>query len=408
MSREAERPGWPGERPDDRDAGTRSLTSIPREPHAPPAPPGRSWLVRGGRPFVLVAVLALLVPLVVVAAQQDGLDTPSPASGHASVIAQGIVPFPAGEFVCRVVRRVAEPLDAAAYEEQVLGFVIATEGPLLLADEVGGGQKQVARLAVGELFLVRDGTSQRRASVDDRPTTYFALEIVPVADRNDVGEGTLLSVTDAIPAPAGDRDLDLVQDVLAFNDQTRVTDGGAGMVILATDGAVEVVPRGGRPRTLQPGELGVFPTGVDVTAVEAAEGGNAKRAILAPLGAALGQTAGPNGASFLACVIGPEVPPLTQGPPAPRQRIVPRSDPEPTVPAGDGGGDRVEPEPDDPEPTATATEPSIPTATREPAPETTEPTPTPRDPKPRATLTVFQTPVVVRLQEVEPTEEAEG
>ena len=38
-----------------------------------------------------------------------------------------------------------------------------------------------------------------------------------------------------------------------------MTDAGAGMVILATDGAVEVVPRGGRPRTLQEGELGIFP-----------------------------------------------------------------------------------------------------------------------------------------------------
>lgn len=347
-------------------------------------------------------MLALLVPLVVAAAQQDGLDAPSPASGHASVIAQGIVPFPEGEFVCRVVERVAEPLDAATYEDQVLGFVIATEGPLLLADEVDGDPTQIARLAVGELFLVQDGAKQRRASVDDQPTTYFALEIVSFADRNDVGEGRLLSVTDAIPAPAGERDLDLVQDVLAFNDETRVTDGGAGMVILATDGAVEVVPRGGRPRTLQPGELGVFPTGVDVTAVEA-EGGNAKQAIFAPLSAALGQTADSNGASFLACVIGPELPPLTQGT---RRRIVPRSEPTPTEEPSSLAEAEPEDEVQDPPEPARPTE--TPTATLEPDPETAAPTPTPRDPRPRPTLTVFQTPVILQLQEFEPTKEAEG
>lgn len=355
--------------------------------------------MRGSRPLLLVAALALLVPLVVVAAQQNNLDAPSPASGHASVLAQGIVPFPEGEFVCRVVERIAQPLDLAQYEEQTLGFVIATEGPLLLADQREDERKQVARLAIGELYLVQDGTMQRRASIDDRPTTYYALEIVAFADREDVGDGRLLAVTDAITTPSGDRDLDLVQDVLAFNEESRVTDGGAGMVILATDGAVEVVPRGGRPRTLQEGELGVFPEGVDVTAVEA-DAGNAKRSVLAPLSAALGQTATPNGASFVACVIGPEVPPLTEnrGP-----RIFPRQESDPTVPPDPTTV--IEFEEDEPEPEASPTE----TPEIEPGDESAEPTPTPRQPSPKPTGTVFQTPVSgILVLEPEATKEPAG
>ncbi len=147
--------------------------------HAPTGPPGRRRFTGRGHPFVLVAILALVVPIVVAAAQQNGLDAPSPASGHASVLAQGIVTFPEGEFVCRVVERVAQPLGSAQYEEQELGFVIATDGPLLLADEVDGVPQQVARLAVGELYLVQDGTRQRRASVGNEPVTYNVLEIVP-------------------------------------------------------------------------------------------------------------------------------------------------------------------------------------------------------------------------------------
>lgn len=373
--------------------------------HAPTGPPGVRRIAGRGRPFILVAILALVVPIVVAAAQQNNLDAPSPASGHASVLAQGIVEFPQVEFVCRVVERVAQPLDVAQYEEQHLGFVIATDGPLLLADEVNGVPEQVARLAVGELYLVQEGTKQRRASVGSEPVTYSVLEIVPAAEAQEVGDGELLITTDPIGSPTGFRDLDLVQDVLAFNERSRVTDAGAGMVILATDGAVEVVPRGGRPRTLQEGELGIFPEGVDVTAVES-PGVSAKSGRFSALRSALGHQRAQGGASFLACVIGPEVPPLEQAP-----SIVPRQVPGPSgdapsssdAEAGEGvavvdDGDEVE-EPvrereREPEPTSTplTTEDDL----------VAEPTPT------SVRGTVFQTPAVRVIAEPDPDEEPEG
>ncbi len=214
-----------------------------------------------------------------------------------------------------------------------------------------------------------------------------------------VGDGELLITTDPIGTPSGFRDLDLVQDVLAFNERSEVTDAGAGMVILATDGAVEVVPRGGRPRTLQEGEIGIFPEGVEVTAVEA-PGGNAKRGALSSLSSALGHQTAQDGASFLACVVGPEVPPLEQPSIAPRDVPGPGagstnpddSSPEEDVDVADDGGEDVEePEPS-PTPTERTTEDDF----------VAEPTPTP------TTGTVFQTPVVLLVQEPEPTLEPEG
>ena len=363
--------------------------------HAPTGPPGSRRFAGRGRPFILIAILALVVPIVVAAAQQNNLDAPSPASGHASVLAQGIIEFPQGEFVCRVVERVAQPLGSAKYEDQELGFVIATDGPLLLANEVDGVPQQVARLAVGELYLVQDGTRQRRASVGNDPVTYTVLEIVQADRVGEVGDGELILATDPIGAPAGFRDLDLVQDVLAFNERSQVTDAGAGMVILATDGAVEVVPRGGRPRTLQEGEIGIFPEGVDVTAVES-PGGNAKSGGLSDLSNALGHQTTEGGASFLACVVGPEVPALEQ--PA---SIVPRdvpgpgagsdfpddSPPEDEVDVVDDGDDGGE----EPEPTVTPT-----TRTTEDD-FAAEPTAT--------TGPVFRTPAVLVIQDLEDPEE---
>jgi len=171
------------------------------------------------------------------------------------------------------------------------------------------------------------------------------------------------------------------------------------MVILATDGAVEVVPRGGRPRTLQEGEIGIFPEGVDVTAVEA-PGGNAKSGGLSALSSALGHQTTQGGASFLACVVGPEVPPLEQSP-----SIVPRgvpgpgtgsdlpddSPPEDEADVVDDGNEEVE----EPEPTVTLTSEDDLAA---------EPTPT-------TGTVVFRTPAVLVVQEPanpEPTLEPEG
>lgn len=290
-------------------------------PNSPDRPARSSLRARLARPLALVAAIALLLPLVVAEAQQSSLNAPSPAEGHARVVAQGVVQFPGdadGQFVCRVVERIAEPLDTAKYEEQVLGFVIATDGPVILADDTNDGAENVARVAPGEIYLVQDGVRQRRASADGNPVKYLALEIVPASRADEVGDGKLIIKTDPIGAPSGAHDLDLVQDVLAMGDTGNVSQTN-GMVILATDGAIDVIPRGGRSRTLQPGEAGIFGNDVQVQPVDT--GGSAKRSPLSPISLALNETAPVSGAAYLACVIGPEIPPANSGP-----QIVPRDE----------------------------------------------------------------------------------
>ena len=108
-------------------------------------------------------LVALLLSLPQVAAQEAADVTFSPASGAAQVIAQGVAPLPEGNAVWRTVCARALPLADAPFEAQPLSFVLATTGPLLLTNE-DGAQMQ---LGTGEAALTPGGTVQQRASLSE-------------------------------------------------------------------------------------------------------------------------------------------------------------------------------------------------------------------------------------------------
>lgn len=299
---------------------------------------------------------------------------PSPATGNARVIAQGIAPLTDGDLVWRAVVYRARPRAEALTAARPLGFLVASGGPLLLSNDDPETPEEdltpEARLAPGEALLVRAGTLQQRASVTEENTEYIALELVPTAEAGDSGSGELLFVsapfTSAGTAPDPGFDLDLVSAVLAEQGSTTIPDVGRSVAILATDGAIDVIPSGGRRRTLQIGEGDVFSGELEIrpaAAGAASEGGNAKRLIAT-------QAAPSGGATFIAAVVGPEiVPAVAPAPPAPTETPPPAEIPvelPPTVTP------IVEP------PTEVPPTEVPPTPTEEPTPEPTlEPTPTP-------------------------------
>ena len=107
---------------------------------------------------------------------------PSPATGSARVIAQGIAPLIGEEVVWRAVRYVAQPRTSAVAADSPLSFLIASDEPLLLSNDdpatVEDDLIPEARLAPGEALMVRAGTKQQRASVTDDTTEYIAMELV--------------------------------------------------------------------------------------------------------------------------------------------------------------------------------------------------------------------------------------
>jgi hypothetical protein len=355
------------------DTPNRLPPAVPSSPAPTPPQPGRGRargrLRPSGRAAALLIGLALVLgtSLGSVAFQLtpfDASDAPSPGQGVARVVAQGVSPFEDGEYAWRMVVYTAQPRDAARAVARPFGFVVGLDDPILLSnddvDEPGEQLTPVARLVGGEVQIVPQGTDQQRASLSDQPVDYVAVELVPIDEIDDVGTGALVFKTDPITISAGQFDMDCVNAFLRPDETTFIPDYGQPTLILATDGAIDVIPSGGRRRTLQPGEGDLFSgeLTIEVNADAARSGaGNAKRL--------MGQPAPSGGAVFFAGVLGPDVPPAPDSTPTqvPIQQIPTQAPaPPPTeAPADDPTATTAtEPTPEPtPEPTAT-TEPTIP------------------------------------------------
>lgn len=275
--------------------------------------------------------LLIVTPLGVAAARQLGPTAGSPATGRAQVVTQGIATLPSEEVVWRVVERTAPPRAEARPLRTVLGFVLASDEPILLTNQTDAGPEDVARLAPGEAYLVKAGVRQTRASLLDRPVTYLAIELVP-ADRADrVGSARLLFTSSPFTPPPGQRDLDLVRNVIPVGEQAFVPDTGEATVVLATDGAIEILPAGGRARTLEAGESAIVEPGELVIEAVAPSGRAAKLPIAALTSSLTQQSAAV--AAYVVAVIGPEIPPpptpTTTAPVPTAAPPTPTSTPEP-------------------------------------------------------------------------------
>ncbi len=214
-----------------------------------------------------------------VAVRIYSMTDPSPATGSARVIAQGIAPLIGEQVVWRAVRYQAQPRSTALAAVSPLSFLIASDEPLLLSNDDPATVEEdliaEARLAPGEAMMVRSGTQQQRASVTDASTEYIAMELVEVAQADNVVDGQVLFISNPFVSggttPDLEFDLDLVSAVLSDSDSTVIPDTGQSVAILATDGAIDVIPSGGRRRTLQVGEGDVFTGEIEI---QPAEGGS--------------------------------------------------------------------------------------------------------------------------------------
>lgn len=241
---------------------------------------------------VVVLVLTAAAPLLVAAFQGLAADAPSPASGHAQVIAQGVAPMPATELAWRVVLDTAETPERAEVEERALGFVVTDRAPLIV-DDPGAGTE--ARLAPGEALFVAGGAGQRRASLDGADAPYYRVALVPADRAAEAGGDRLVLDGDPFAAPVGRAfDLDLVRDVLAPNEETTLPATGTQTLVVATTGTVEVEEgnAGSLPVRLAAGQAATFTEELAIFGV------------------------GDRGGTFVAATIGPEVP-AAPAPPTP-------------------------------------------------------------------------------------------
>jgi hypothetical protein len=239
----------------------------------------------------LLAALTLVAMLTtqtgVFARLQASPTAPSPARGHAAVIAQGVAAMPFDPIAWRVVADTAEPLAGASAVERALGFVVTTTDGVNLADETAGTQE---RLAPGEAAFVPEGAIQIRASLTDQNVPYLRVGLVGADDANDPGNDTLVFGGKAFDAPSGQRDIDLVRDVLGDGEQSEIPGSDFPILVIATSGSISVDDGSGNPVTLGAGEATELSGDLTITGAG-------------------------DSSSYVAGVIGPEVPvpPRTTG-----------------------------------------------------------------------------------------------
>jgi hypothetical protein len=198
------------------------------------------------------------------------------------VIAQGVVPLPQPQASWRI-ESISAPLpDKSKSQTWPLGFVLADNGAILVTDQATGNE---TRLASGEASLVRDQTNQTRSSLGTSAATYFELGLLPAGHEKSIASGSkLVFQSKAFTAPKGNRDLDLVRDVLAPKETGKIADQGSPVLLLVTAGTLDVkTASGATPVALKIGEAQLF-TG---------------NLTLSPSGTAH--------ATYVAAVIGPEV-----------------------------------------------------------------------------------------------------
>jgi hypothetical protein len=220
--------------------------------------------------LLLLALLPVLLPAGLamrqVVAQDDGPNVPSAARVGQAVIAQGVSEMPAPQIAWRVVRDTAELPGSAEYESRALGFALAAEDAILISNRSIGQQ---TLLAQGEASFVPAGSDERRESMGDTATSLYRIALVPADQANEAAGDELIHGGAPFDAPSGRRDVSLVAErgLCTLRDSGRSITRTAGdsngfpILIVVTDGTLEIMPRAGEPVRLEAGQaIEISPT----------------------------------------------------------------------------------------------------------------------------------------------------
>jgi hypothetical protein len=221
-------------------------------------------------------------------------DEPSPASGTAQVVAQGVVAIPDGDIRWEITERTAPPPANATESRSDLGFLIVDSG-VLLAENLAMEEQQ--RLPSGEAMLTQGGVEQLRAALGSDPAVYRSLSLIE-ADAPAPTDGSAQFTSEPFPGPSARHDLDLIRDALGPGGTMTIPAGALPTLVLIIDGVAEVASETGDVFSLGEGEAVSLSGPIVVTATE-------------------------NGATVIAAYTGPAVPQLEAGAtPVPGGRVI--------------------------------------------------------------------------------------
>jgi hypothetical protein len=221
-------------------------------------------------------------------------DEPSPASGTAQVVAQGVVDIQDSDLRWEIVERSAPPPANATASRSDLGFLIVDSG-VLLAENLATNEQQ--RLPLGEAMLTLAGVEQLRAALGSDSAVYRTLSLVD-ADAAAPADGAAQFTSEPFSGLGARHDLDLVRDALGPGGTMTIPAGALPTLVLVLDGVAEIANETGDVFSLGGGEAVSLTGPLVVTATE-------------------------NGATVIAAYTGPVVPQLEAGAtPVPGGRVI--------------------------------------------------------------------------------------
>src|SRR5215207_4056063 len=267
--------------------GEAIVTNRQRQISDRPAPVGNGTPGRWPRIVVACVMLtALLAAPTAVRAFLQSPDEPSPATGTAQVVAQGVMAVEAGDLVWQIVERTG-PLPANADTlTSDLGFLVVESGVLLVDDLTSGVQ---FRLPAGEAMVTGAGDEQIRAALGADPARYRELTLVDAATESAPEDATRLFTSDPFVGTGARHDVDLLQDTLATGAQLTLPAGTLPTLVLVRTGAADIALASGDIISLGAGEAVSLTGGVQVTA--AGEGAGIAVVSVGPIVPSLAQAA---------------------------------------------------------------------------------------------------------------------
>jgi hypothetical protein len=207
----------------------------------------------------------------------------SPARGGASVIAHGIAPLPDGQLGWRVTRATVPGASDQARDNP--GFLLTESGALLINRL---DTDTWARLAPGEAIFLPADTRYGEGATGGQPVSFFRIDLVDASEVGVAGSDELLFIGEPFPSPGGNRDIDLVREVMDAGESVtlEILSEAAPVLFLVTSGTVQLVPAGNdaaTPVPLAAGQGAALSGDVVVTATD-------------------------TGATVITAVVGPDVP----------------------------------------------------------------------------------------------------
>lgn len=211
-----------------------------------------------GSTAIAVALTLILASATIIhaLAQAVGPAAPSPAQGHASVIASGVASVSEGAKRWRVLSQ--EATEEAVFQVvSAPGFLYSSGTPLVMVD-VASFRRQ--RLAGGEAAFIDMNQQIGISSVGARQS----FTVIQLGESGAQPSSPAQFVSGPFDATVGDYDVALVRDVLDQDEQGTIPAGSLPTLVYAVNGSI-AIEAGGTSTTLDAGQADTFTGDLTIT-----------------------------------------------------------------------------------------------------------------------------------------------